>query len=125
MRFGKELRVEYDIAVAGFSVPPLSIQPLAENAVKHGLMPREGGGTVTIRTRERDDAYEIAVEDDGVGYDPEALPEDDRMHIGIQNVRERLQDICRGALTIQSAPGAGTTAVIRIPKQSRRRRSHG
>lgn len=125
MRFGEELRVEYDIAAAGFSVPPLSIQPLAENAVKHGLMPRAGGGTVTIRTRERDDAYEIAVEDDGVGYDPEALLEDDRMHIGIQNVRERLQDICRGALTIQSAPGAGTTAVIRIPKQGRRRRAHG
>lgn len=116
MRFDEALRVEYDIQAADFSLPPLTIQPLAENAVKHGLMAREGGGSVVIRTRETKSGYTVEVSDDGVGYDPDALPQDGRAHIGIQNVRERLQDVCRGQLTIESAPGRGTTARIVIPK---------
>lgn len=124
MRFGEELRVEYDIAAEDFTLPALTIQPLAENAVKHGLMPREGGGTVTIRTRETDRCYEITVLDDGVGYDPDTLQEDDRTHIGIRNVSERLRIVCRGQLQVESLPGRGTAAVIQIPKSSRRWKDH-
>lgn len=120
MRFGDDLRVEYDIAAVDFSVPALTIQPLVENAVKHGLMPREGGGTVVIRSRQQKDGYTVTVADDGVGFDPAALPQDGHVHIGIRNVRERLRDVCRGELTIRSAPGKGATAVILIPKNSRK-----
>ena len=117
MRFAGDLQVRYDIACTDFSLPALTVEPLAENAVRHGVREKpDGRGTVVIATRETPDGYEITVTDDGPGFDPDRLPEDGQMHVGIANVRERLRQIVDGSLEYRSAPGEGTTAIIRIPK---------
>ena len=71
---------------------------------------------MTISTEEKRDCYEIRVSDNGVGFDPETVPEDGRSHLGIMNVRSRLNIMCHGTLDIKSAPGNGTAAIIQIPK---------
>ena len=119
-RFEDALRVVYDIPVTDFFLPPLTLEPLVENAVRHGVrMKPNGRGTVTISTRELPDCWEITVLDDGPGFDPSASPSDGKPHIGIENVRQRLERLCDGTLTIQSASGQGTSATIRLPKRQR------
>ncbi|MEG2105168.1 MAG: ATP-binding protein, partial [Oscillospiraceae bacterium] len=115
-RFEERLRVVYDIERADFCVPSLTMQPLVENAVKHGVVKRKNGGTVTISTREREDCYKIIITDDGVGFDINKPQADADTHIGIQNVRDRLWSMCGGTLAIESEIGKGTTATIKIPK---------
>ena len=110
------LRVVYKISVSAFSIPPLTLQPIVENAVHHGVLGREEGGTVTISTRETQGAYLIEVSDDGVGFQADKVREDEEIHVGISNVRKRLMDICGGTLTIESRPMVGTVATIAIPK---------
>lgn len=119
MRFRHKLKVVYDIKVKNFSLPALSVQPIVENAVKHGICVTENGGTVAISTFEATDGYFIVVSDDGVGFDQKAALERSsrKLHIGIENVRSRLQMMVGGDLTIRSAPGKGTVATIRIPKK--------
>lgn len=116
MRYDEYLEVRYDISATEFFIPPLTVQPLVENAVNHGISDMPEGGCVTVSTREEPDHYEIQVSDNGVGFDPQTQPPDGRSHIGISNVRSRLAIMCRGTLDIISAPGSGTTAVIKIPK---------
>ena len=116
MRFDNELNVEYDIGTTAFMLPALTVQPLVENAVKYGVGKKPGGGTVCIKTREYADHIEVTVSDDGVGYDPNATQDDGRTHIGIDNVRSRLGVMCAGTLDIESRPGSGTVATIRLPK---------
>ncbi|MEG0688837.1 MAG: ATP-binding protein, partial [Hungatella sp.] len=93
-----------------------TIQPLVENAVKHGVLKRKKGGTITIATAETATFYKITIADDGIGFDtskPMSVPDS---HIGIANVRDRLWAMCEGTLTIESEIGRGTTATIKIPK---------
>lgn len=116
-RFVDRLLVKLDTPVMDFSVPPLTLQPLVENAVRHGIMKKEEGGSITIKTEETTAAYIVTVSDDGVGFSTDELPSDDHSHIGIQNVRKRLETMCAGTLTITSIPNEGTTAVITIPKE--------
>ena len=117
LRFGDELHVVYDIACEDIMLPTLTLQPIVENAVSHGIRESESGtGTVTIRARELDDCYEISVTDDGCGFDPAILEGADSAHVGLNNVRDRLHRLCQGTLEIQSAPGEGTTVTIRLPK---------
>ena len=92
------------------------MQPLVENAIKHGLMGLESGGIVTISTYETEQNYCVCVEDNGVGFD-DSVFRDGRKHIGIQNIRGRLEAMVGGTLTIDSIPGKGTTALILIPKE--------
>lgn len=118
IRFGEKLEVIYDIETVEFRVPVLSVQPVVENAVKHGI---KRHGTVVIRTQEQAEYYEIQVIDDGVGFGTDAQKKDagkadDRSHIGIDNVRSRLQEMCGGQIHIASVPGEGTTVTIQIPK---------
>ncbi len=115
MRFGEDLRVEYDIPYAFFALPPLVVQPLVENAVKHGIIPKNGGGTVRICTEKTENGVRITVSDDGVGFDAAEKQKDNKTHIGIQNVERRLRIMCNGTLEIHSKPGVGTTATIVIP----------
>ena len=115
LRFGELLRVEYDIQASDFLLPPLTVQPIVENAVKHGACQKREGGTVILRTRREGSVVTITVEDDGVGFDTERPPRDGRSHVGIQNVRSRLRQMAGGELEIRSVPGAGTTAVITLP----------
>ena len=121
LRFGDSLQVEWSLECTGFSIPTLTLQPLVENAVRYGVRKKpDGRGTVRIMTRETVRGYEIRVEDDGPGFDPEAEPEDGRCHIGLANVQERLRSICGGSLEIQSEPGRGTVAAILLPGQGGR-----
>jgi len=115
-RFGTRLHIVYDIAVRNFRLPALTVQPIAENAVRHGLTKREEGGTLTILTSENAREIIITVRDDGVGFDPNMEKRDGRQHVGMENVRCRLASMCGGTLVVQSEPGVGTTAVITIPK---------
>ena len=118
LRFGEDLKVIYDIGCDDFRLPPLCVQPLAENAVKHGLR-RTDGGTVTIRTRREGNTVHITVTDNGAGFTPDALKsENDREHIGMENVRARLSAFCNGALTVRSRPGEGTVAEIILPEET-------
>ena len=116
IRYDDYLDIKYDIKATEFFIPPLTVQPLVENAVNHGIGDLPGGGLVTISTEEKRDYYEIRVSDNGVGFDPETVPEDGRSHLGIMNVRSRLNIMCHGTLDIKSAPGDGTVAIIQIPK---------
>lgn len=117
LRFPDELHIRYDLGCVDFLLPPLTLQPLAENAVRHGVRGKKSGdGTVTISTREYDDRYEVSVADDGNGFDPAALPQDGQPHIGLANVRERLR-LSGASLRIGPGPAGGTEAVIVIPKK--------
>jgi len=111
------LNVEYDIQDANFAVPALMLQPIVENAVKHGVCKKEDGGTVKISVKKNEDGVVIIVSDDGVGFDADEVKNDGRSHIGIENVRNRLQSISHGDMKIESEPGAGTTVTITIPKE--------
>ncbi len=116
MRFEEELQISYDIHVKKFRMPSLSLQPVVENAVKHGVGKAPDGGTVKIRSFANRTHYVIRVEDDGVGFDPQKIKNDGRSHIGIDNVRDRLQRMCAGTLEITTQVGIGTIVTIRIPK---------
>ena len=107
---------ELDIQDRGFSVPALSVQTLAENAVKHGLGGREEGGKVIVRTREQATEHTVAIVDNGVGFD-EALLEG-AAGVGISNTRARLAAMCGGTLDVTSVPGEGTTVVMHVPKSA-------
>ena len=118
LRFGKKLNVEYDIQAKDFKVPMLSVQPLAENAVKHGVGMKKKGGTVKIISRETETAFEVVVSDDGVGFDTTAeKPDDGRSHVGMENTRSRLKEMCGGTVKIESTVDVGTTATIILPKE--------
>lgn len=120
LRFGDMLNINYDIQAESFVVPAMTVQTMAENAVKHGLLAKESGGTLTIRSRETPNCYEIQIEDDGVGFDSSGNigTDDTRSHVGIDNSRKRLAAMCGGTLSIGSKVGTGTTVTITIPKQT-------
>ena len=111
-----DMNIEYDVEATEFDIPALSVQPLVENAIKHGLMRLEIGGTVVIRSYEIPTHFCIEVMDNGAGFDT-AIPIDEKKHIGLRNIRERLKAMVNGDLVIESKPGVGTKAVIMIPKE--------
>lgn len=119
LRFSDKLKIEYDIQEKKFCVPTLSIQPIVENAIKHGVTKKPEGGTVRISTASDDKDYIVTVKDDGVGFDPSAIEEDDgRSHVGIQNIRYRFENMMHATVSIESEKGIGTCVIIRIPKNS-------
>ena len=111
-----DMEIRFELDSEDFLLPALSVQPLVENAIKHGLMGLESGGTVTVSAYETEKDYCVSVVDDGVGFDTTILL-DGREHIGIRNIRGRIAAMCGGTLTVESAPGKGTKAVITIPKE--------
>ena len=125
LRFRDLLNIEYDIKTTDFSCPSLSIQPIVENAVKHGVGAKEEGGTITLATYEDAYFYHILITDDGVGFIPEERKEDERSHIGIENTAQRLYEMCRGSLEVESEIGIGTRVSIKIPKEKLDEYNHG
>ena len=117
IRFGEELSIVYDIEEDSFLLPVLSIQPLVENAVKHGVAKKRGGGVVTISSRQTENAYQITITDTGVGFDAERYMDDGKIHVGLMNVRQRLHSCMNATVDIDSAPGNGTTVTVTIPKE--------
>ncbi len=112
----ENLRVEYDIRDRDFALPPLTVQPMVENAIRHGVRARREG-IVRIVTRPGEGCHEICIRDNGVGFDPRAAETAEGTHIGIRNVRERVEKLCSGTLTLESRIGEGTTVTIRIPER--------
>ena len=111
-----DMSIEYDVEATEFVLPALSVQPLVENAIKHGLMRLETGGTVKVHSYETPTHFCVEVTDDGVGFDTDA-PIDEKKHVGLRNIRGRLKAMVDGDLILESKPGVGTKAVIMIPKE--------
>lgn len=123
-RFNERVNVVYDIKAKNFSVPALSLQPLVENAVKHGITKKAEGGTVRITTYQTEKNYVVEIKDDGVGFDLTSKSNEKKGHVGINNVRSRLKDMCRGTLEIKSMVGVGTRVIVTLPKRRRGRDTH-
>ena len=116
LRFPNKLNIEYDIKCEEFPVPALSVQPMVENAIKHGICKTKEGGTVRISSFDTNEYYTVTVSDNGAGFDVSHASFDNREHLGIENTRYRIREMVGGSLDIVSAPGKGTTVTIRIPK---------
>lgn len=114
------LHVQYKIEEDDFLLPVLTVQPLVENAIRHGVRAREDG-EIYIGARKEKDSYTVIIKDNGMGFDPEAVADTERNHIGIRNVRERLEKLCGGTLLIDSVPGEGTTVTISVPAFNERK----
>jgi hypothetical protein len=117
LRFPKKLNIEYDIKCDVFQVPALSVQPMVENAIKHGICKTREGGTVKICSFDTEQYYTVTVSDNGTGFDTSQVVCNDRQHLGIDNTRYRIREMVGGCLDIVSAPGKGTTVTIKIPKR--------
>lgn len=115
-RFGGRLRIVYEIGTKDFLIPPLTLQPLVENAVQHGILNKKTGGTVMIRTEKTKEGAVVTIADNGVGMDhAKEIPSlGDHAHIGISNVRSRLKEMVYGSLQIESS-SQGTVVTIQIP----------
>ena len=124
-RYAQRLRVRLKIApeVLSVTVPFLVLQPLVENAVRHGLAKKPGGGTVTVVAQDNGAEALISVEDDGVGMDADRLADlrdahRSGAHVGIGNINQRMRSVYgeEYALMVETAPGAGMKVILRVPK---------
>ena len=111
-----DMTFSFEMDSVDFHIPALTIQPIVENAIKHGLMKLPKGGTIRVVSYETDTHYCVSVEDDGAGFDTSELL-DERKHVGIRNIRERLKAMVDGTLEIESKVGTGTKVLITIPKE--------
>ena len=148
IRFGDRLDVEFDIQEDDFLVPPLSIQPLVENAIKHGVMKKVDGGTVWLRSYSTDTAYIVEVEDNGVGIAQERLDflfrdssdfdfdsdtdfasnltgngSENHVSTGMRNIIMRLDEIAHAKLNINTEEGKGSLMRVTFPKESNEKQS--
>lgn len=114
--YDESLFVTYDTPHTMFRLPPLTLQPIVENAVKHGRDPYAGPFHISIRTRKTETASEIAVTDDGRGFDPDAGSEPG---IALNNIRQRLELMCGGSMTITPNDGGGTVVTLTIPDRTK------
>ena len=123
MRFGDKLKILYDIQAKDFSILPLSVQPIVENAIRHGIYQHgEQGGIVSIRTEKNDDSVRIMVEDNGIGFDVEAfqtaISSGMRDSTGLKNITFRLDKMMHASVNIESCVDVGTAVTIIIPKEN-------
>ena len=114
-QFDDRLFVNYDTPHTLFSLPPLTLQPIVENAVKHGMDPDSEPLHISIKTLRTDSGSEITVEDNGPGFDPAG---DAEPHFALSNIRERLTMMCDGKLSITPRTGGGTVVRVTIPGQT-------
>ncbi|MEK0317280.1 hybrid sensor histidine kinase/response regulator [Cohnella sp. 56] len=121
-RFGSELRVDYSIDPEAntCNMPPLMLQPIVENAIHHGVMCREEGGTVRISIRLRSGRLHVNVQDDGVGFSahPMTVNSGRRASVGLDNIRKRLKHLYNEELIIESSPSTGTSVSFAIPART-------
>lgn len=115
IRYPGRILVEKKIEVSDFLFPPLILQPIVENAVKHGILPKREPGTICLRTWEEGDVIKLSVTDDGVGCRTQHCFAKEGS-VGLKNVRLRLQYMMNGTMELESQPGAGTTVTITIQK---------
>ena len=119
-RLGGKLKVEWNIKVTDFLIPPLTLQILVENAVRQGVSKRIEGCTVVIKTEEKIGEVVISVGDDGRGFDPALLEENveyaNSAHMGLLDIKKRVRLFCNGEVEIMSTPNVGTLVKIHIPR---------
>ena len=113
------VRVEYRLEDSAFVIPALTIQPLVENAIRHGVRSRKDG-LVTVSTARESGAHRITVRDNGVGFDPKQQAALDDSHIGLRNVKERIEQMCGGTMILQSEIGKGSSVTLLIPDGAER-----
>ncbi|MCR5202823.1 MAG: histidine kinase [Lachnospiraceae bacterium] len=117
LRFEDDLEIEYNIEVTDFLIPMFTVQTLVENSVRHGIRKKKRGkGKVSIVTKKGDNGIIIEIKDNGVGFDVDSLETLGEDHIGIRNVRKRLDYETGGTITFESEKNVGTTCTITIPK---------
>ncbi|MBQ7198132.1 MAG: histidine kinase [Selenomonadaceae bacterium] len=114
VQFEDSLFVEYDTPHKEFRLPPLTLQPIVENAVKHGMDPEYAPLYILIKTRETNFGSEIIVEDNGPGFSP---AENYNQNTALANIQQRLEMMCGGTLTIYPREGGGTVVKILIPER--------
>ena len=128
-RFGARLEFTLEVPEGLLSqrLPAMILQPFVENAVIHGIEPREEGGCLGVEARARENGgILLLVSDDGVGFDPSCVRGgsdalDDGRHIGIENSRRRMELLYGGEreyISIESAPGRGTRVLIEVPPET-------
>ena len=113
-QFEDSLFVRFDTPHTAFRVPPLTLQPIVENAVKHCMYASSDPIHISVVTRQTDAASEIIVEDDGPGFKP---ADDNEPHVALENIRQRLDLMCGGELTIAPREGGGTLVKVTIPNR--------
>lgn len=111
-QFEENLFVDYDTPFTLFRVPPLTLQPIVENAVKHGLDPCSSPLHILIQTRDTDSGAELIIKDDGPGFE---ASDNSEPHIALMNIHQRLELMCSGKMEITSSKKAGTIVKITIP----------
>ena len=111
-QYPESLFVDFDTPHTRFRVPSLTLQPIVENAVKHGRDPYAGPLHISIRTRKTNSGSEIVVADNGRGFDPS---DDSEPHIALKNIQQRFELMCCGSLTIKPNDGGGTVVTVTIP----------
>ena len=115
-----DMTFTFEMNSSDFKIPALTVQPIVENAIKHGLMKLQKGGTINVVSYETDTHYCISVVDDGVGFDTSLPPSGDRKHVGLHNIRERLKAMVNGTMEIESKVGEGTRVLVKIPKEGQK-----
>lgn len=110
------LFMEYDTPHTRFRVPPLTLQPLVENAVKHAMDIEGDPLHIYVKTRLTNSGSEIIVENDGLDF---TATDNDEPHIALNNIRQRLEMMCKGTLTISPRDGGGTVVTVFIPQDRR------
>ncbi len=117
-QFEDQLFVDFDTPHITFRVPPLTLQPIVENAVKHGMDPDAEALHISIRTRKTDSGSEIIVENTGTDFTP---VNDNEPHVALKNIRQRLEMMCGGKLKVTPRDGGGTIVKVVIPSGKRNR----
>lgn len=125
LRFGDKLQVEYDLKEMDFSVPPLSILTVVENAVNYCVEKKNEGGKIEITSYKTDNGFAVKVRDNGDGFDTSKISLDELMvdengkrHVGLYSAAYRLRNMCGGDLKLESIQGKGTTVTLEIKEGS-------
>ena len=117
MRFSRPFHVSYQVEATNFLLPPLSLQVIVENAIKHGLKDRDQTGEILISSTEEKDDYHVLVKDNGSGFDTDIFFRNNP-NTALSNIRDRLAIQCGGSMIVTSTPGNGTTVELLIPKEA-------
>lgn len=131
-RFGERLRIRFEVdESADCLLPPLTLQPLVENAVRHGITKQESGGTVTVLVRNNPGYTILTVEDDGVGMPARAqsilsINDESRSGVGLRNINQRMMKLFGTNIEIESGSAGGTKVTVHIPHTIREsKEGHG
>ena len=110
------IHVDFDVDCSDFTIPALTIQPLVENSIRHGVRIRKDG-RVSVTVRNKGAGHEIVIKDNGKGFDVSNVGKMEGTHIGLTNVKERVESQCGGTFTVNSVLNEGTTITMFIPEK--------